>query len=113
MITDEENELAGMYLHFCPENNYRAIDETCPEFQTCRCEVHMKKTWFYWRKDNTVRQLVGGVNEMVWQLSEELAEGNTGGTLISKQDQRTLHCTDPHSFLKNASEFLFDIEAEG
>ena len=28
---------AGKYAHFCPDWDFMAIDETCPEFEVCLC----------------------------------------------------------------------------
>jgi hypothetical protein len=36
----EENRmtsLSGAYKHYCPEWDFLAIDETCPEFAACLC----------------------------------------------------------------------------
>lgn len=30
-------KLEGERKHFCPDWDFMAIDETCPEFQTCTC----------------------------------------------------------------------------
>lgn len=39
---DRESEafknLKGVKKHFCPEWDYMAIDETCPEFEACSCK---------------------------------------------------------------------------
>lgn len=40
---DRENEafksLRGVKKHFCPDWDYMAIDETCPEFECCSCRL--------------------------------------------------------------------------
>lgn len=30
--------LKGKHKHYCPEWDYMAIDETCPEYKACLCE---------------------------------------------------------------------------
>lgn len=30
--------LTGVKKHFCPDWDYMAIDENCPEFEACTCE---------------------------------------------------------------------------
>lgn len=35
-------KLKGQYKHFCPDWDYMAIDETCPEFEACGCEFPTK-----------------------------------------------------------------------
>lgn len=114
MITKDQKSLNGKYLHFCPDFGHKAIDETCPEFQECYCSLPKRKTWFYMRDNHTFRQLTGDVNQMVWQISEELEAGWTAGMLCSKQDPRVIHCDceRPEEFLVNVREFLFDVEAE-
>lgn len=41
---DRENQvferLKGLKKHFCPDWDYMAIDETCPEFEACCCEKY-------------------------------------------------------------------------
>jgi len=29
----------GKFKHFCPDWDYMAIDETCPEFDACTCTL--------------------------------------------------------------------------
>lgn len=31
--------LTGRYKHYCPDWDYMAIDETCPEFESCLCNL--------------------------------------------------------------------------
>lgn len=31
------NQLVGENRHYCPEWDYMAIDESCPEFESCIC----------------------------------------------------------------------------
>lgn len=33
-------ELKGKKKHYCPDWDYMAIDETCPEFEACCCEQY-------------------------------------------------------------------------
>jgi len=43
---DRENEaykkLQGKFKHFCPDWDFMAIDENCPEFEACTCEFKGK-----------------------------------------------------------------------
>ena len=74
----------------------------------------MRVYWYYMRDDASFRQLTGDVNNMVWEISQELDAGFTAGVLCSKHDTRTIQCDpkNPAEFLKNCREFLFDVEAE-
>lgn len=33
-------KLKGEHKHFCPDWDYMAIDETCPEYEACCCSQH-------------------------------------------------------------------------
>lgn len=33
----EFHKLKGKYRHYCADWDFMAIDETCPEFESCRC----------------------------------------------------------------------------
>lgn len=33
------SQLTGKYKHFCKEWDFLAIDDTCPEFESCLCEI--------------------------------------------------------------------------
>jgi hypothetical protein len=35
--TERYAELNGQLKHYCPEWDFMAIDETCPEFDACLC----------------------------------------------------------------------------
>lgn len=35
------NKLKGVKKHFCPDWDYMAIDETCPEFESCHCTISL------------------------------------------------------------------------
>lgn len=32
-------KLKGALKHFCPDWDYMAIDENCPEFEACTCQL--------------------------------------------------------------------------
>jgi len=38
------NRLSGRCKHYCPDWDYMAIDETCPEFDCCTCDFPDKPT---------------------------------------------------------------------
>jgi hypothetical protein len=35
--TERYAELSGHFKHYCPDWDFMAIDETCPEFSACLC----------------------------------------------------------------------------
>jgi hypothetical protein len=37
------SRLEGKKKHFCPDWDFMAIDETCPEFEACTCELYKDK----------------------------------------------------------------------
>ncbi len=37
-ITDEDRELFGPTIHFCPDYDYGIVYDGCPEYQWCQCE---------------------------------------------------------------------------
>jgi len=38
---EEFDKLEGRYKHFCPDWDLMAIDEYCPEFDSCQCYVRL------------------------------------------------------------------------
>jgi hypothetical protein len=43
MAEDKEEKvfekLKGNYKHYCPDWDFMAIDETCPEYEACTCSI--------------------------------------------------------------------------
>ncbi len=37
------NSLEGNFKHYCPDYDYMAIDENCPEFENCLCYTEEEK----------------------------------------------------------------------
>jgi hypothetical protein len=37
------DKLTGEWKHYCPDWDFMAIDETCPEYDACTCDLRIEK----------------------------------------------------------------------